>query len=99
MPKFTKGFLERLEPELKERLVWDKALIGFGVRVSPKGRKSFFVQYRHGSRSNRMTLGTFGNLTVEEARKKAKRILGCPSSYNLSQILARAKRDFAHRVS
>lgn len=76
VPHFTKRYIEKIIPQTKEIFRWDKNYKGFGVRVSPKGRKTFIVQYRQGSRTRRVSLGTFGNLTVDEARKKAKRILG-----------------------
>ena len=33
-------------PQARRYILWDDALIGFGVRVSPAGRRSFIVQYR-----------------------------------------------------
>ena len=76
MPNFTKKYLENIQLQDKEKIHWDSGYKGFGVRVSPLGRKTFVVQYRQGSRTRRVSLGTFGNLTVEEARRKAKKILG-----------------------
>lgn len=52
---------------------WDDALKGFGVRVYPSGRCSFVVSYRTDGNVKRFhTLGDFGRLTVEAARKLAK---------------------------
>jgi len=76
VPNLTKKHLETIQPGEKEKIHWDSGYKGFGVRVSPMGRKTFVVQYRKGSRTRRVSLGTFGNLTVEEARRKAKKILG-----------------------
>jgi len=76
VPILTKRYLDNITPAEKEKIHWDSNYKGFGVRASPKGRKTFVVQYRQGSRTRRVSLGTFGNLTVDEARKKAKRILG-----------------------
>src|SRR5580704_5675093 len=53
---------------------------GFGVRVRSTGAKSFVVMYRAGtgraSPLRKLTLGTVGNLTPDEARKIAKTTLG-----------------------
>lgn len=76
MPNLTKSYVDKIPPLSKEKIYWDAAQIGFGVRVSPKGRKTFVVQYRSGTRTKRMSIGIYGNLTVEQARKTAKKILG-----------------------
>jgi len=62
-------------------MVWDSDLAGFAVRIEPSGTKSFVVRYRAdgGGRTapqRLVTIGRFGNLTVEEARKEAKKVLG-----------------------
>lgn len=76
MDKLTKRMLDAVEVGDKESFLWDGELKGFGVRVSTEGRKTFVVQYRQGGRTRRMKLGTFGNITVDEARDIAKKALG-----------------------
>ena len=58
--------------------VWDAELKGFGVRVTPGGRKVFVLGYRPlGCRQfKRLTLGVYGALTPDDARRLAKRHLG-----------------------
>src|SRR5437588_11964137 len=68
---------ERLRATATETLYWDKHLPGFGLRVSPKGKKTFLVQYRFrqpdGALKERQeTLGTLAFLTVAEARERAR---------------------------
>lgn len=65
----------------KRYIIWDSDFAGFGVRVEPSGVKTFLVRYRAdgGGRSapqRSVSIGRFGNLTVEEARKEAKKVLG-----------------------
>jgi integrase len=75
--KLTKRTIDTLTPDATERVLWDDELRGFGVRVKPTGRKSFLIQYRNRQgRSRRLTVGSYGRLTPEEARREAKRLLG-----------------------
>jgi integrase len=65
----------RTDPS-RDLYAWDDAVPGFGLRIKPTGVRSFMVQYRNNSGiSRRLTVGRFGVLTVEEARKMGKRIL------------------------
>ncbi len=72
MPKLTKKIVEELAPKLKEFLVWDAELKGFGVRVYPTGRKQYVVQYRANGRTRRKNIAQHGVLTADEARKEAR---------------------------
>ena len=61
----------------KDLLLFDAALPGFGLRVSASGAKTFLVQYRGAGRTvRRIPLGRFGTLTPDEARKRARALLG-----------------------
>jgi integrase len=82
MPNITKRFIDAVRPPAKgDAVFWDdghrQAVKGFGVRVKPSGVKSFMIQYRnaHGV-SRRLTLGQFGAVTPEQARVRAKGLLG-----------------------
>jgi integrase len=76
MFKLTKRAVERLEPESRDYLIWDRDLRGFGIRVYPSGKKTYLIQYRVGRRTRRITIGQHGALTSDEARNRAKQLLG-----------------------
>jgi hypothetical protein len=61
--------------------VWDAAVPGFGVRVSPYGRKTFVLMTRFGGRKNptRRAIGTYGIITLADARGRAREWLGLVS--------------------
>ena len=63
-------------PGKTEIIVFDEALPGFGVRVRLGGKRTWIAQYRLGSKQRRVTLGTTDTLDAEEARRRAKSVLG-----------------------
>lgn len=76
--KLTKSKIEALKPTPNvQSLTWDSELKGYGVRVSPGGTKTFFVQGRIRGRAQviKATIGQFGTFTAEQARQKARDML------------------------
>src|SRR5262245_52610857 len=74
----TRTQIEKAKPPANGRLVlWDGDLPGFGCRVFSSGRHSFIVQYRlPGSRQKHTaTLGTYGHITLPQAREAAQKLL------------------------
>src|SRR5580700_10332997 len=51
-------------------------LEGFGLRVYPSGAKTFFIRYRTGRGERRYILGDYSKLSLAQARKLAKDLLG-----------------------
>lgn len=55
---------------------FDRSLPGFGVRVTPEGRKTFVLRYRNReSRERRLRLGVYGTVTLADARDRARLLL------------------------
>jgi integrase len=57
----------------QRQVTWDDELPGFGVRVYPNGKKAFVLSYRIAGRKRLMTLGTYGQYTIDQARKLARK--------------------------
>ncbi|EJK81628.1 Arm DNA-binding domain-containing protein [Rhizobium sp. AP16] len=77
----TKRVVDAAQPNRERYHVWDSELSGFDLRVGPTGVKTFILRYRAdgGGRSATqriLTIGRFGSVTVEQARKLAKAKLG-----------------------
>jgi hypothetical protein len=55
-------------PGTKRLEVFDAGLQCFGTRVSPNGRKAWFVVIRQQGRQRRITIGTYPAISLAEAR-------------------------------
>ncbi len=82
MTKLTKQVVDALKPSKvgvkgSYSIEWDQELRGFGIKVVASGLKTFVVQYRNAQgRSRRIMIGRYGVMTVEEARREARVVLG-----------------------
>ncbi|MCJ2071265.1 site-specific integrase [Methylobacterium sp. J-030] len=77
--KLTKRAVDAMVANERRYVLWDAELKGFGVRVEPSGAKSFILRYRAGGRGSAkrfITLGKYGVITPEEARRSARDQLG-----------------------
>jgi hypothetical protein len=93
MPRLTKRLIdETLFPTSGQVFVRDAELPGFALRVT-KGRKSFILEKRIHGRMRRFTLGPYGPLTVDEARKLAQREIGAIAQ---GQDPAQERQDRLH---
>lgn len=71
--RFTKQKLDSLPAATNPRgeRYYDAKLPGFGVAKYPSGQVTFFVEYGQRRRRRRATLGRYGVLTLEQARRDA----------------------------
>jgi integrase len=76
--KLTKKIVDDAQlPIGKDQVFYrDDQLKGFALRVTASGTKSFVVEKNIGNKVRRITLGKYGALTVEQARKEAQKIIG-----------------------
>ena len=100
--RITKQAVDAIRPSRKDSYLWDDQLSGFGLKVTPAGRKVYLVQYRLGGRkapTRRMTIGCHGELTPTQARGEAKRVLGqIASGRDPARERDKAKADTSLRV-
>ena len=75
---FTDRWVQTVKPPVSGEVEWfDTAKgspAGFGLRVFESGTKSFAITYRRNGRKRRYALGRYPVVSLQEARKKAKRI-------------------------
>jgi integrase len=102
MPKIkrvqlTKTVVDAAPASDQRYCLWDSVLGGFGLRVETSGAKTFIVRYRTEGGGRRaaqrfVTVGRFGTITPDEARKLAKTILGGVAKGDDPASERRAKR-------
>jgi len=56
-------------------VMWDDEIPGFGCRIYPTGKKAFVLSYRVEGRKRLLTIGAYGVLTLDQARKGARAAL------------------------
>ena len=67
----TKRIVDGLSVESNDAVFWDRGLPGFGVRVYPSGVKVYVVQSRGPGGSKRVTVGRHGEVSADQARRRA----------------------------
>ena len=78
--KLSKTVVDKLPIKSTVYIAYDDSLAGFGCRVTPKGARSWIVEYRphgggRGVAKKRITLGPVSLLTPDQARKVARDVL------------------------
>jgi integrase len=62
----------KLSPGKSDDLIFDSAIHGFAVRLREGGHRSYIFQYKHGSRTRRLTIGSATAVDFGAAYKTAK---------------------------
>jgi integrase len=96
--KLTKSVIDDLPIGTKDVVYWDLGYPGFGVKVTPTGRKVFIVLYRTagaGSRLRKYTIGPYGRVTLHQARVAAQKVFAARLE---GRDLATEKRNARRRM-
>jgi integrase len=96
--RLTKSAIDALPTAKSDVVYWDVSYPGFGVKVTPKGRKVFIVLYRAGgagSKLRKYTIGPHGRVTLHQARVAAQKVFAARLE---GRDLAAEKREARRRV-
>ena len=75
--RLTKSAIDALSTSKSDVVYWDAGCPGFGIKITPKGRKVFIVLYRTGgagSKLRKYTVGPYGRVTLHQARIAAQKV-------------------------
>lgn len=76
--KITKRAVDAMRAGSRNDFLWDTETKGFGVKITPAGKRVYILQYRlggAGTATKRYTIGAHGPWTPDAAEKEAKRLL------------------------
>ena len=98
--KITQNFAKQLNPDPnRDYAIYDAELPGFGVRVRSTGTKTFILKYRNDEGRQRfLTLGSYGPMTVQQARLAAIKALAEVAS-NVDPLTERTKAAAPNTVA
>src|SRR5262245_13441222 len=68
--RLTKSAIDALPTSTSAAVYWDIGCHGFGVKVTPKGRRTGGA----GSKLRKYTIGPYGRVTLHQARVAAQRV-------------------------
>ena len=66
---FTDRQVAALKPKNERYEIREPGRTGLGVRVTPRGEKSWAFMYRFGGKQKRMTLGGYPEMSLSKAHK------------------------------
>ena len=94
MVKLTNETVRTLPVKGSDTLYADSETPGLYLRVRAGGSRSFIIQWRQGQFQRRSTVGKVGILSVDEARKKARKLLvGIDDGHDPVAAKAKARAD------
>jgi len=96
--KLTKSAIDALPTHSSDVVYWDAAYPGFGVKITPMGRKVFIVLYRTGGAGSylrKYTIGPYGRVTLHQARVAAQKVFAAKL---VGRDPAAEKREAKRRV-
>ena len=67
----TERIVRDAKPGPKNRILWDSTVKGLGLRITPKGVKSYILNYRINGRERRATIARTSEISLKIARERA----------------------------
>ena len=68
----TERIVRDAKPGPKPTILWDGQIKGLGCRVFPSGHRAYVLSYRTGQRKHLATIGRCSELSLRQARERAR---------------------------
>ena len=99
-PCSPKRIVRDAKPGPKTHILWDSTVKGLGLRITPKGVKSYILNYRINSRERRATIARASEISLKIARERAGGSTRCASGRGkLTRSKASGRRKEAPTVA
>ena len=97
--KLTKKGIDNLDiPNDAPTFIRDSTLRGFGIKITPKGKRVFFSEARiKGANTKRVTIGSYPAIKLEEAREIARKNLLTMSQGEDPVVVVKEQREKRER--
>lgn len=95
----TEKRIRDAKPESKPKIMFDRTLAGFGVKISPGGAKAFVLRYRLDGRSREVRIARVGEMSLKAARERAAGELAAIREGSAGTLERRRERRDAPTVS
>ena len=96
--RFTDRGVAALRPRPERFEVWEEGRTGFGLRVSPRGRKTWIWLYRFRGRPRRLCFGTYPELTLADARVRLAEAKKALEAGDDPGLLVAAEREVSRKA-
>lgn len=70
--RITEAKAKNSEPGTK---LWDDEVTGFSLWISPKGKRTWYVQKSVHNQTKRQKIGSWPEVSVQDARRRAREIV------------------------
>ncbi|MCP5230238.1 site-specific integrase [Accumulibacter sp.] len=96
--RFLDTVIRNLKPSNSRDTYWCDGCPGFGLRITPTGRKSFVYKYMHGRKSRWITIGRYPEWSIRRARREYDKLYEQVHAYGRDPIAEKKALEAAQNA-
>ncbi|MBT3022038.1 MAG: integrase arm-type DNA-binding domain-containing protein [Candidatus Thiodiazotropha sp. (ex Lucina aurantia)] len=95
--KFVDSIIRNIKPPDKRQVLWCDGSPGFGLRVTPRGAKTFVYKYMSNRQSRWLTIGKYPEISLSDARIKYHQYYKQVNDYGRDPVYEREKETLKEK--